>query len=200
MADALTGIAEHCRREGSKEAPIDCLPAEAEHQSALTQLAVERTWLYRGVSETGPTPPYEAEWCTGTSTSTVLLSLTKSYRASGLALALGERADYLGIELGYYQRLILQQAACEAEDDEAGRGNSGGGESTGGRPRRDSAGGSGVRTLQQRFHSEHLGRWVAPYVKATLPLAQSDFFRGHLLLVQGCVARELIQEPAREPT
>jgi TorA maturation chaperone TorD len=166
MTDVLTDIVEHCRREGSQESPTDCLPAEAEHQTALTQLAVERTRLYRGVSATGPTPPYEAEWLSGQPAPAVLLSLTRAYQSSGLAVAAGERPDYVGIELGYYQRLITQEA-----DDEPDR--------------------HMLLTLQREFVSEHIGRWVPSYVEVTLPLIQSDFFRGHLLLVRGCVAQEI---------
>lgn len=70
------------------------------------EIAVERTRLLRGLAPSGPKPPYEAEWASGASTQDVLADVSAWFSLAGLASSGGDRPDYLGVLLGFYQHLI----------------------------------------------------------------------------------------------
>lgn len=80
-----------------------------EPEAVFERLAVERTRLFRATSPSGPMPPYEGAWLTGQSASTALVKLNRVYARAGLVEAAGERSDYLGILLGFYQHLIMHR-------------------------------------------------------------------------------------------
>jgi TorA maturation chaperone TorD len=138
-------------------------------------LGVDRTRLYRGVSpEYGPPPPYEAEWVpVPQGTNALLQEIADLYHAGGLVQAPDshERLDYIGIQLGYLKQL----AAVEAQHWQAG----------------DAVQARQVYSSQKSFFVEHLARWVPDFVEKTLSYAQTDFYRGHLLMLRGFIAEQV---------
>ncbi len=143
-------------------------------EQLVQTLGVDRTRLYRGVSPVyGPPPPYEAEWVPAPQgTSALLQQIAGLYHAGGLVQApdSNERLDYIGIQLGYLKQL----AAVEAGHWQAG----------------DAGQACQVYSLQKSFFLEHLARWVPDFVEKALTYAQTDFYRGHLLMLRGFIAEQ----------
>ena len=136
--------------------------------SVLIQaIGVDRTRLYRGVSPAlGLPPPCEAVWTSRESeTAALLQELAALYKEDGLALATQERLDYIGVELDYIQRLIQNEIAAwrNAEPERALM----------------------LQDKQQRFLDRHLSPWVLQFIKKALPLAATDYYRGHLRMLDG---------------
>lgn len=134
------------------------------------RLGVDRTRLYRGVSPNyGPPPPYETLWCDAVQGAEALQYIAQTYRLGGFKLKedTQERLDYISIELDYMEQLARKEvSAMEAQDGDGAR---------------------GARELQEKFVREHLGRWVPLYVAKALKCAETDFYRGHLHMVNGFV-------------
>lgn len=140
------------------------------------KLGVDRTRLYRGVSPAyGPPPPYEAVWTrTGGPETAVLQKVMGLYRTAGLAMAedANERADYIGVELEYLRLLALREAdAWDAADRAAAR---------------------GILEKEQPF-LRSLAEWVPPFVAKAREYVETDFYRGHLQMLEGLLAEELQQ-------
>jgi putative dimethyl sulfoxide reductase chaperone len=138
------------------------------------QLGVDRTKLYRGVSPGyGPQPLYEAVWGTRLSDATaVLRELAGIYRESGMAISpdASERLDYVGVELDYQQQLALREAeAWEAGEEEKAK---------------------GLLGKEAEFLGEHLGQWVPAFIEKAVEMAETDFYRGHMLMLRGFLADE----------
>jgi len=139
------------------------------------QLGVDRTRLYRGVAPNyGPPPPCEAVWCgRSNDTPAVLQEIAKIYAGNGMAISpdARERLDYIGVELEYQARLATREAeAWDAGDEPA------------------------ARTLlkqQVEFLGLHLAQWVPAFIEKALTMAETDFYRGHLLMLRGFLASEL---------
>lgn len=149
--------------------------ADAEPGALSDTLGVDRTRLYRGVSPTyGPPPPYEAVWGKGvTNVSAVLQVIAGIYRRNGMTVAPGaaERPDYVGIELDFLSTL----ATREAEAWESG----------------DAAAARALITEEKAFLADHVGAWVPAFVERALAMAETDFYRGHLLMLRGFLVSEV---------
>ena len=134
------------------------------------RLGVDRTRLYRGVSPNyGPAPPYESLWGDAPQGIETLQYLAQTYRLGGFTLKedTRERLDYIGLELDYMAHLARKEvSALEAQDADVAR---------------------GAQELQEVFVQEHLGRWVPLYVAKALDYAETDFYRGHLHMLNGFV-------------
>ncbi len=157
----------------------NCPPRELSQQ-----LGVDRTRLYRGVSPTyGPVPPYEALWIGKNRGSDVLPEMAGIYQSSGFALQEGiqERLDYIGVQLSYMEQL----ATREIETREAGR--------------KEEV--RAVLTCEKAFLEDHLGKWIPSFVKSALERAQTDFYRGHLYMLQGFIEQEReVMDKLRDPS
>jgi putative dimethyl sulfoxide reductase chaperone len=139
----------------------------------VNRLGVDRTRLYRGVSSRhGPTPPYEALWIGPDKEPSVLQEMAGIYAQSGFVLKvdLRERLDYIGIQLNYLERLVMNEiSAREAGDEELAQ----------------------ESLAQERsFLENHLGKWVPAFVSSALGYAQTDFYRGHLRMLIGFIEQE----------
>jgi TorA maturation chaperone TorD len=139
-------------------------------------LGVDRTRLYRGITpDYGPPPPYELVWSKTYRDVTLLQILTRQYREQGLALSLEatERPDYIGVELEFFRALVVR----EAEGWEAGT------------PEGANAA-LAAREAQRTFLDGHLAAWARLYVDQVLSQARTDFYQGHLLMLQGFLSSE----------
>jgi putative dimethyl sulfoxide reductase chaperone len=152
------------------------------------RLGVDRTRLYRGVAPGyGPPPPYESVWSGSGQGTAVLLAVAAVYREAGLARSpeATERIDYIGVELDFMRELALREAA--AWDSGA----------------LDTAQQS--LKAQHGFINEHL-RWVPIFVEKALEQAETDFYKGHLLLLRQYLTEDqerlqaLLEEVAPEPS
>ena len=130
--------------------------------AALQQkLAVDRTALFRGVSEEGVRPPYEDFYrAAGEGGMTALVKLM---REAGIGPSEGnrERVDYLGNELALSAYLCRQ--ALDAEQG---------------------ANINETQHLLEELLEDHLRLWAPRYCEAALPFAQTSFFRGFLLILK----------------
>jgi TorA maturation chaperone TorD len=138
-------------------------------------LGVDRTRLYRGVSPSyGPPPPYETVWTRSHQGKgeSVLPALVELYIQMDLAPSAqaNDRVDYVGVEMDFLCELALREAAAwQSNTPEVAM---------------------EMLQNQQAFIGQHLGEWVPFFVKEALQWVQTDFFRGHLLLLRGFVGSE----------
>lgn len=136
-------------------------------------LGVDRTRLYRGLSPTyGPPPPYELVWSKTKPDISLLVELAGTYREMGMSPSpeIVERMDYIGVELDFMRELALREATdWESNSPESAR---------------------KLLQVQDTFMNEHLKDWVPLFVDEVLKQTQSDFYRGHLLMLRGFVASE----------
>lgn len=154
----------------------DFLAAELKATPAeLSQtLGIDRTKLYRGVSPSyGPPPPHEAVWDKRvTDQIPALKALADVYVAAGVGMSdeARERLDYIAVQLDFLRVLAVREMeAWQAAQPESAK-----------------------LALQQQssFVREHIGMWVPAYVEKALPMAQTDFYRGHLTMLRGFLAAE----------
>ncbi|MBU2498582.1 MAG: molecular chaperone TorD family protein [Proteobacteria bacterium] len=138
------------------------------------RLGVDRTRLYRGVSPGyGPAPPYEALWVQKEGDLTALLQrISRAYADGGFILkdAVHERVDYIGIQFDYLEQLVLKEISARESGEE-----------------------KTVRRLlkhQNAFLLEHLGQWVPRFVASALTYARTDFYKGHLHMLNGFIEEE----------
>jgi TorA maturation chaperone TorD len=150
---------------------------EATRTDKLAQLAerlgVDRTRLYRGVSTIyGPPPPYELVWSKTFQEISLLQILAGVYREMGLeqSSAAKDRLDYIGMELEFLHEL----AAREAADWEAG----------------ETKNARSLLEAQRQFFFEHMHQWVLDFVPKALTYAETDFYKGHLMMLRGFVRDE----------
>jgi TorA maturation chaperone TorD len=137
------------------------------------RLGKDRTRLYRGVSpHHGPVPPYEALWIGRDKESRVLQEMAGIYGQSGFVLKahVRERLDYIGIQMNYLERLVMDEvSAREADDKEMV---------------------DRVLGQEREFIWNHLGKWVPKFVLSALDHAPIDFYRGHLHMLKGFIEQE----------
>lgn len=135
-------------------------------------LGVDRTRLYRGVAKGyGPPPPYEMVWSSKSANDTSVLQIVaKRYYEQGLAQSpeAKERLDYIAIELDFVRELALREAAAWQSGDTE----------------------DAVKylTAQKEFMSQHIGDWVPAFIAKALEYAETDFYKGHLLMLRGFIA------------
>ena len=135
-------------------------------------LGIDRTRLYRGVAPGyGPPPPWEGAWSFN-NVAAVLLELTRIYRVSGIEVSaeVNERLDYVGVQLEYLHLLALKEEEAWQKNQKK----------------------VAQELIHQQYHflSEHIGRWVPLFIQDALPIAQTDFYRGHLTMLRGFLADE----------
>jgi putative dimethyl sulfoxide reductase chaperone len=139
-----------------------------------TALGVDRTRLYRGVSpQYGPPPPNEAVWSKGTEPiSAQLLALAEIYRQAQLEVApdARERLDYIGVELDFAYKLAKREVEAWRSGDTA----------------------NARKALEQQaaFFRDHLGQWVPAFVERARTYVETDFYRGHLQMLETFLAHE----------
>lgn len=138
-------------------------------------LGVDRTRLYRGVSPTyGPPPPYEAVWTIDPDKHSALLQqIATIYHQDGLTQAqdLPERGDYIGIELDYIENLARKEAKL-LKSNKFKPANA-------------------LFERQRSFLEEHLMKWVPRFVESALGFVKTDFYHGHLLMLQGFILEQV---------
>jgi putative dimethyl sulfoxide reductase chaperone len=140
---------------------------------AAQTLGVDRTRLYRGLSPMyGPPPPYEMVWSKTGQDVGLLVSLAGTYREMGMSPSpdMIERMDYIGVELDFMRELALREAtAWESTSPESAQ---------------------KLLEAQHTFMNEHLRDWVPLFVDDALKRAETDFYRGHMLMLRGFIASE----------
>lgn len=131
---------------------------ERDPQAAQRDLAVDRTYLFRGVDERGPLPPYEGFYSpAGEST---IAAVGDAYRKAGVRPSNKERLDYLGQELAFVSVLMQKELAAQLQGDD---------ESV-----------EALRAMHATFEANHLSTWVSSYCNTALPHAKTDFFKSFL--------------------
>lgn len=128
-------------------------------------LAVDWTRLFRGLRPGyGPPPPYEGLYLGGDDLKT-LQAVAHCYRDNGVepGNTASNRPDYVGMELDFLRYTCERQAAAWKKGD--------------------------VEEVQKwervehDFRENHLGSWIAMYCQQAVIHAQTDFYRGTLLLL-----------------
>jgi len=140
----------------------------AEKPSLLEALAVDRTKLIRVPSAIGLKAPYESQYHKEMKTSHSLQRLVGVYRKAGFVpAATHESPDFFCIELDF-MRVTSNRIANEHTEAKT------------------------LLGLQKDFLNEHLGAWVGEYVKEAITHAETDFYKGWLMVLQGVVEVEKI--------
>lgn len=147
---------------------------DLESEELAERLGEDRTQLYRGVAPNyGPPPPYEALWISkGRDVFEVLQEISTLYGEGGFSLREDnhERLDYLGIELDFFEQLIHWEiSAWEAGDRDGAR---------------------QALEHQEIFLREHLATWVPKFVAGAMEHVRTDFYRGHLRMLNGFMTEE----------
>lgn len=136
-------------------------------------LGVDRTRLYRGISPTyGPPPPYEMVWSKTWQDVGLLETLAGIYREAGLAPSpeVRERLDYVGVELDFMRELALREAVAWESNAPTTAAK--------------------LLETQHAFMAEHLGEWSPLFVEKALEWVETDFYKGHLLMLRGFITSE----------
>lgn len=136
-------------------------------------LGVDRTRLYRGVAKGyGPPPPYELVWSKNVEDFGVLQKISQVYREAGLEPSpdIKERLDHISIEMGFLQDLAQQEAsAWNSGDDKTA---------------------SRALERQRDFMDQHFGAWVPFFIEKAFEYVETDFYRGHLLMLRGFISEQ----------
>ena len=142
-------LAEHARKLG-----------EAFAAQSLEELLVDYTRLFLGPVQ-ALASPYGESWL-GSAAPTddnPPLAVLELYSQGGFEIdeEFRERPDHVAVQLEFLYLLTFNQnhAAAAGKSDEA----------------------AATQSLQQRFLSEHLGAWIAPFAAAMASGAQSAFYR-----------------------
>jgi putative dimethyl sulfoxide reductase chaperone len=150
---------------------IAAFVAEAGEQSDAEVeelLAVDWTWLFRGVRPGyGPPPPYEGVHLGGDPLR-ALQAVSSVYRQYGVAPAAdsgANRPDYIGMELDFLRFLCEQQVAAHEKGDEEGI--------------------EQWLKAEAAFLHNHIGKWASAYCQKAIGAARTSFYRGTLRLVEG---------------
>lgn len=137
---------------------LDSEEVARDPEAAQRALAIDRTYLLRGVDPQGLQPPYESFYSPGKDNA--LESITKLMADAGIRPAESnrERPDYIGNEFAL--AAFFCRKAAQGDEDSA--------------------------EAQRRAESvldDHLGQWVPRYAKAAYPAAKTEFFKGILCLL-----------------
>jgi TorA maturation chaperone TorD len=136
-------------------------------------LGVDRTRLYRGVAKGyGPPPPYELVWSKNAEDFGVLQTISRAYREAGLEPPpdIKERLDHISIEMGFLQELAQNEVSAWNSGDHQ----------------------TASRTLarQRDFMDHHFGEWVPFFIEKAFEYVETDFYRGHLLMLRGFILEQ----------
>jgi TorA maturation chaperone TorD len=127
----------------------------------LEKLAVDRTKLIRVPYSEGLKAPYESHYHKEMKTSSSLKRLTAAYRKAGFVPSdAKESPDFFCVELDF-MRVLSKSIANEPTEAKA------------------------LFKLQNEFLNEHLGKWIASYIESATSQAETDFYKGWLLILQG---------------
>jgi TorA maturation chaperone TorD len=103
----------------------------------------------------------------------VLQAVAGKYREAGLEPSADarERVDYMGLEMDFLRELALREAAAwDAGEQETAR---------------------SLLASQQAFLSQHLGDWAPDFIAKALEYVETDFYKGHLLMMRGFLAYQM---------
>ena len=182
--DEFCGVLDNLKRDGEVHPEIAegarlmrayvSATKDLEPKRLAERLGVDRTRLYRGITPNfGPPPPYEALWIGNANDVTeVLQEISQIYGKSEFTVAddTHERLDYIGIELDYLEQLVQKEiSAREMQDFDRVR--------------------SAVE-CQYTFCGHHLGEWAPNYITTALEYADTDFYEGHLRMLDGFIEQE----------
>lgn len=137
------------------------------------QLGVDRTRLYRGVAKGyGPPPPFEMVWSNKIKDYGALQIIASAYREVGLEPSpdMKERLDYISVEIDFLHELAVREAEAwkSVDIDRAVQ----------------------LLVLQRDFLATHLGDWAPDFIEKALEFAETDFYRGHLIMLRGFLQSE----------
>ena len=141
--------------------------SSGDHMKQIEILAVDRTKLIRVPGREGFKPPYESQYQQGGSKSTAsLLRLANAYRNAGFVPALAkESPDFFCVELDF-MRVLSNRIASQPTEAHF------------------------ILSMQKTFLEEHLGNWICSYAEKAACHADTDFYRGWLMILQGFIIIE----------
>jgi putative dimethyl sulfoxide reductase chaperone len=152
-------------------------------EETLKRIAVDRTKLFRGISEeTGPPPPYESVYREQRTDGASRAEVFRFYGKLGVTPpeTITESPDYLGVEIDF-MRLLCRQ------EEEAWRN------------------GNPYRALELlsaglEFLNEHLLKWVPLFCERMFEKAELDFYRGLARFTSGFLTYDshLVEERFKE--
>lgn len=127
------------------------------------ELAVDRTYLFRGTDPSGLEPPYASFWA-GQERSGLAYAVG-AYRAGGFSPtdANHEREDYAGCELAFLACLAADEAQAAAEGDDRLAAT--------------------LREQRREFACDHLAVWLPRYCERAANFAKTGFFKGMLRIM-----------------
>jgi TorA maturation chaperone TorD len=149
--------------------------AQADHEEMQKAIAIDRTWLCRGIDQgrKAPPPPYEALYLSPRKETDHLLKVVTFYKKAGLRVSRDarERMDYLGLELAFMAELCVRESGFVKRGNKGGRAK--------------------VLALEKEFLAEHLLLWVPEYCRLAIAAAKTDFFKGIAHLLRGFLQEDL---------
>jgi TorA maturation chaperone TorD len=133
-----------------------------------TELAVEWTHLFRGLSpHFGPPPPYTGVYISKNATGIeTILAVKQAYKSENLIPDMEikqDRADYLGFELEFMAHLARRMAAAEESSDS------------------EKAREYGKK--MDEFAKSFVTPWINEFAEKAMEYAKTSFFQGYLKLV-----------------
>ena len=139
---------------------------DAETRGLAERLAVDRTRLIRMPHNISLRAPYESQYHKEMKTSSSLKRLTTAYINAGFIPAdAKESPDFFCGELDF-MRVLSERISKEP------------------------AKAGSLLVLQKDFLNEHLGKWIGAYINDASPYAETDFYRGCLMILQGFIEVE----------
>lgn len=139
--------------------------AHAEEQELLEQMSVDRTRLIRTPFAKAYPPPYEGQYAGAEGTASQL-ALKQLYQSFGYVPAEDkETLDFFAMELDFMRMLILKTM----ENKE---------------------GVAELLAAQKDFLENHPGRWITNYVQKAMPHAETNFYKGWLIIMEGFLELE----------
>ena len=140
-----------------------------------TELAVERTRLFRGVQPGyGPPPPYESVYAgsEGAPHMQTSAAVRQIYAEAGVGLPeeVKDQPDFIGLELDFMRHLTAKEAQAWADDDSQ----------------------VAVEVLKQEqdFLNKHIIRWIPRFCDVMAKEARLGFYQGIAALTKGFVQDE----------
>lgn len=147
-------------------------------EELLTELAVERTRLLRGIKPGyGPPPPYESVYL-GSDQSPIIqtiMTVQRAYTEAGVGLPeeVKDQPDFIGFELDFMRHLTEQEAQSWKTHsiDEAGM----------------------RQKEEQAFLNDHISKWMIRFCEIMFQDTRIDFFRGIARMTKGFIQDEILK-------